>query len=77
MKSEYHKDYYSDSVYVEWWGGYDDVTKTCHLHRVDGPAWITYIKNSTKEHYYLLTYEVSKEKFETPGFVDAFILEHS
>ena len=48
-------------------------------HRIDGPAFIGYDRDGTilRERYYLLNYLVSKEDFETPGFIDSFIVEHS
>ena len=53
-------------------------------HRIDGPAIICtdttvlgFMRNSPYEEYWILNKQISKEEFETPGFVDAFIIEHS
>ena len=78
MKSEHYKE---EDCYgsFEWWGekqftddGYNSYYY--YYHRVDGPA---YIRNADNEWYYILNKIVSKEDFYTPGFIDAFILEHS
>ena len=47
-------------------------------HRIDGPAVINYFEDGSKHGwYYLLGEFVSVKDFNTPGFIDAFILEHS
>jgi hypothetical protein len=49
------------------------------LHRLDGPAIISYSENGDVEYalYYLLGKYILKSKYLTPGFVDSFILENS
>ena len=54
------------------------------LHRVDGPAIICLngqvigdVFPNKFESYYLLGTKINKEDFETPGFIDSFILENS
>lgn len=49
------------------------------VHRIDGPAVIDYHPDGGEENveYWLLGEFVLKEDFETPGFIDAFILENS
>jgi hypothetical protein len=47
------------------------------MHRVDGPAYLVYKQGVEFLYYYLLSKQVTKEQFETPGFIDAFILENS
>jgi hypothetical protein len=48
-------------------------------HRLDGPAYIYYdtLGSIICEGYYLLGRHITEEEFNTPGFVDAFILENS
>lgn len=49
-------------------------------HRVDGPAvqWFIYGEDKPYcEFYYILGKEITEEQFNTPGFVDAFIMENS
>jgi hypothetical protein len=72
MKSEYHRSYS-----VEWWGYYIG-SEPCY-HRLDGPA-VTYYEHMGSlagESYYILGIQVSEEDFNTPGFIDAFIVENS
>jgi hypothetical protein len=49
------------------------------FHRIDGPAYISYDSEDGPkvEYNYLLGFHVSKEDFETPGFIDSFIMNHS
>ena len=49
-------------------------------HRTDGPAWIEYGEDGLIircQKFCLFGKEVTRRKFYTPGFVDAFILENS
>ena len=45
------------------------------VHRVDGPA--VFSCSGSVNDYVLLNIVVSKEDFNTPGFIDAFILSNS
>jgi hypothetical protein len=48
-------------------------------HRLDGPAVIFHDTNGKTDFksYFVLGKEFTEKDFYTPGFVDAFILEHS
>ena len=66
----YHPD--GKLAYVEW--ALNDLP-----HRTDGPAMIWYDLDGIvlNKEYCLLGWKQRKEDMETPGYVDAFILEHS
>jgi hypothetical protein len=74
-------------VYYEWWGYeiplgavYSKFKDRRYYHRTDGPAYIPYVRNSLgsfNESYWLLDEQITKENFDTPGYIDAFLLEHS
>ena len=79
MKSEHYTHRYTTgNVSVEWWGQ-GDYYPSSFLHRVDGPAAILYGKNGSiiVKSYYLLNKKVTLEDFNTPGFIDSFIMENS
>ena len=48
-------------------------------HRVNGPAYMEYDidGNVIVEVHYLLDVPISVKDFNTPGFIDVFIMEHS
>ena len=85
MKSEYHKCVDANGcIMYEWWGeelGDPDLRilqAVRTYHRLDGPALVCRHKDGSEQrYYYILDYEVNVADYETPGFVDAFILEHS
>ena len=79
MKSEYHEiGHENNSVikYIKWWG--ENRNNIHFYHKIDGPAYIILWSNGIKdEYYYLLNHWIAEKDFFTPGFIDAFLLEHS
>jgi hypothetical protein len=45
------------------------------FHRIDGPAFNCY--NTNTKAYFIFGEAIAEEQFNTPGFVDAFLLEYS
>jgi hypothetical protein len=82
LNNKYHRidgpafiEYSTDSKiwYLSYW-------VNGQLHRLDGPAEISYHDNCetiTYKSYYIFGHYIMEEEFNTPGFVDLFILEHS
>jgi hypothetical protein len=70
-------------AYIQYNGdgsvAFEDYAINGQWHRIDGPAYIEYNKRGSifYEAYYLLNKIISIEDFNTPGFIDAFILENS